>query len=813
MYGRRLVIAIVLLGACALAWNGTAANTGLTYQRQFEFNGASADTMLGPDSGPPAAATTNMSADLKQTPPEPGPARKRTSAVCTEGWLPGGDFAVLDGPVYAMTIWDPDGSGPLPPLLVVGGSFTYAGTTQVNNIAAWDGTSWHALGSGTSGEVGALADYDGFLVVGGDFATAGGSTANNLAYTDGTNWWGIGTTGYVYALLAYQGDLIVGGSFDHVGGVAAHNIARTHSYGQFQTLGTAVVQGPVHALAEYNGDLIAGGDFYWIGTLAVRCVARWDGLGWHALGQGVDCYTSYGICTPWVQALVQYGDNLYVGGYFTDAVNDGSHTVDAYYSFAQWDGAAWDQLGGGVVGGQTPEVSALAVCQGKLSVGGSFTAIGGGAGSANNIGRFSGPLWAGPLGSGVQGGQYPSVQALMMYNGDLIVGGRFNVAGGASSPNLARYYACPIGACCVQSSCTITTEPNCPGTWTEGGSCTPNPCSLALGSCCVSGNCTVTAEADCGGTWTEGGSCNPNSCPQPPQNACCTSNGCSMTTQAACTGFWIDAPRCESDTCLWAKGACCVNGNCIPNLAQAFCHGEGGVAYPGQATCGSCTPIGASGSCCVNGNCTVTPAVNCTGAWTNGGTCNPNPCPPPPTGACCVGGACSVTTQANCSGTWTQGGSCSPNPCPQPTGACCVDGACSVTTQANCSGTWASGALCDPNPCPQPTGSCCVDGVCSVTTQAECSGTWTSGGACSPNPCPPPQGACCQSGGACSVATQTDCTGTWRGAGTTCSPDAPCDSTQSEQNQPAGGLCPLAFILMSAATLIGLVRTRRDRQP
>ena len=56
MYGRRLVIAIVLLGACALAWNGTAANTGLTYQRQFEFNGASADTMLGPDSGPPAVA-------------------------------------------------------------------------------------------------------------------------------------------------------------------------------------------------------------------------------------------------------------------------------------------------------------------------------------------------------------------------------------------------------------------------------------------------------------------------------------------------------------------------------------------------------------------------------------------------------------------------------------------------------------------------------------------------------------------------------------------------------------------------------------
>ncbi|MDP3964935.1 MAG: hypothetical protein Q8Q20_04775 [bacterium] len=39
----------------------------------------------------------------------------------------------------------------------------------------------------------------------------------------------------------------------------------------------------------------------------------------------------------------------------------------------------------------------------------------------------------------------------------------------------------------------------------------------------------------------------------------------------------------------------------------------------------------------------------------------------PPTGACCVeDGTCKVTTNADCAGAWTDGGVCDPNPCPQP---------------------------------------------------------------------------------------------------------------------------------------------------
>ena len=61
-------------------------------------------------------------------------------------WLPGGDFAVLNGEVHALTTWDPDGSGPQAEWLIAGGTFTQAGSVPAQRVAAWAGASWHALG-------------------------------------------------------------------------------------------------------------------------------------------------------------------------------------------------------------------------------------------------------------------------------------------------------------------------------------------------------------------------------------------------------------------------------------------------------------------------------------------------------------------------------------------------------------------------------------------------------------------------------------------------------------------------------------------
>ena len=114
--------------------------------------------------------------------------------------------------------------------LVVGGDFINVNGTPANRIARWDGTSWHALGSGMNGDVYALTTLpNGDLVAAGQFTTAGGVAANRVARWNGTSWsaLGSGLGGDGLALtLAADGDLVTGGSFTTAGGAAAARIAR-----------------------------------------------------------------------------------------------------------------------------------------------------------------------------------------------------------------------------------------------------------------------------------------------------------------------------------------------------------------------------------------------------------------------------------------------------------------------------------------------------------------------------------------------------------------------------------------------------------
>src|SRR4051812_17406920 len=72
---------------------------------------------------------------------------------CGPHWLPGPALTDVNGPVTALANWDPDGAGPLPSMVVVGGTFTAAGRINAQNIALWNPTSgeWSALGDGVNG--------------------------------------------------------------------------------------------------------------------------------------------------------------------------------------------------------------------------------------------------------------------------------------------------------------------------------------------------------------------------------------------------------------------------------------------------------------------------------------------------------------------------------------------------------------------------------------------------------------------------------------------------------------------------------------
>lgn len=81
-----------------------------------------------------------------------------------------------------------------------------------------------------------------------------------------------------------------------------------------------------------------------------------------------------------VYAAVHDGDNLYVGGSFSEAGGVAAANI------AQWDGTAWTNLGVGIDG----TVSALAHDGTNLYVGGSFFLAGGE--SASNIALWNGSL-------------------------------------------------------------------------------------------------------------------------------------------------------------------------------------------------------------------------------------------------------------------------------------------------------------------------------------------------------------------------------------------------------------------------------------
>ncbi len=77
-------------------------------------------------------------------------------------------------------------------------------------------------------------------------------------------------------------------------------------------------------------------------------------------------------------------------------------------------------------------VMSMTIYNGELIVGGAFNAAGGI--SANNIASWDGARWK-PLGAGVN----VYVEALEVYEGDLIVGGSFTEAGGVPANRLARW--------------------------------------------------------------------------------------------------------------------------------------------------------------------------------------------------------------------------------------------------------------------------------------------------------------------------------------------------------------------------------------
>lgn len=315
------------------------------------------------------------------------------------------------------TIWcmteTPDG-------LYVGGSFNSIGGVAATNIARWDGSAWHAVGTGLDGEVDDLRIFQGELHAAGLFSHSGAIAIAGIARWNGSAWAGTGTAAGTTAssLETYQGRL--------------HSLLKTlDSTGQpVVTLSDLRPAGwhPIltnagaRVLREFQGNLYIGGggtEFAIAGDPTrsglSRGLIRWDGTSATPLRCKFQCPPQDAPGTnAIISSIIVYQGMMSLSGTGYPAVNS---TLFAYVQLH--DGQNWKPFPGeGTTVGQVTDSLAL---DDQLIVAGDFLQFRGLA--ANNVVAWNGRDWQ-TLGNGLPG--YPV--AIANWNGRVVIAGRSDVA-------------------------------------------------------------------------------------------------------------------------------------------------------------------------------------------------------------------------------------------------------------------------------------------------------------------------------------------------------------------------------------------------
>lgn len=229
-------------------------------------------------------------------------------------------------------MWSPLGAGTNGPIaclvtltngdVVAAGQFTLAGGVPANHVAKWDGTAWSPLGTGLTLPAGSLGATtagvlaNGDLVVGGTFTHAGGIAATNVARWDGSAWHALGSglpmpSGSAFAaLLVRPGEIVASGSFLIAGNIVP--IARWDG-AAWSSLGASSANSRTALATLGNGDLVSG------------ALERWNGTTWSTLAPGP---TLSGTMPSVLALATRANGNLLVGGTFT--LVDGN--VSAYFA-------------------------------------------------------------------------------------------------------------------------------------------------------------------------------------------------------------------------------------------------------------------------------------------------------------------------------------------------------------------------------------------------------------------------------------------------------------------------------------------------
>lgn len=419
----------------------------------------------------------------------------------------------LWGGVHAIAISGTD--------VYVGGEFyTASGNLRADYIAKWDGVTWSNLGdngvtpswrstSAVRSPVYAIAVSGNNVYIGTGVPSVyiNGTLAHQADYIakwDGTSWSGVGgdgaggssLNGGVQTLTASGNNLYVGGSFTNVKNgsttlQAADYIAKWDGT-NWSALGDngageGSLNSYVYAISVNGSAVYAGGYFTDVrnGTTTLTdadYIAKWDGMNWSALGNNGSLPVNGSLSTGPVYDIAVSGNNVYVGGAFTNVNNFGS-ILDAADYIAKWDGANWSALGNNGSGGGalTSEVMALEIVGTDVYAGGSFQNVsnnGTPLTAADYLAKWDGTSWSSVGGNG---GTPPNgslntdtgfVGTLASNGNDLYVGGMFrNVNNNGTiltnGDNVAAYHMSDPVHSIYRVAPNGSTSPSCGNNWSD----------------------------------------------------------------------------------------------------------------------------------------------------------------------------------------------------------------------------------------------------------------------------------------------------------------------------------------------------------
>lgn len=319
--------------------------------------------------------------------------RAAAAQSCAPDWSPLFACDAPNNPITAATLFDADGDGPLPARLVIAGFFTQIAGRPIARCAQWNGYAWEQLGDEITGSIHGLTvfDEDGSGPMPPRLAACGTFTQpifSGLAVLSSGAWQLIPMTSNAGAIVGTTSPDPALGALYIAGSAGVYRYAN----GSLSLIGPTV--GGVAALAFWDDDgagpapsrLLAGGSFASIGGAPADMIAAWDGQSWSEVGGGLGPSGQgyvYHMLPHDADGPGPVQATLLVVGDFASA---GALPAER---IAAWDGAAWSAFPGlqGWIG-----TAASFDLDGAAPQGNSIIVSGGLTGSS--VQRWTGSSWA-----------------------------------------------------------------------------------------------------------------------------------------------------------------------------------------------------------------------------------------------------------------------------------------------------------------------------------------------------------------------------------------------------------------------------------